>query len=158
MVTIAALALTRVIAGPGTSAAAATAQPVANTVVIENFTFAPQTLTVTKGTRITVWNSDRVTHTFTATAGSFDTGDIPSGASKVVKLTTAGTFRVPVQHPSVDDRHGGRPIVRDDPCCSWVPPVSWSARTCTSTCTSGVATTVSASTACSGSTSAGRSR
>ena len=92
IVAIAALALTRVIAGPSTSAAAARAQTAANTIVIENFTFAPQTLTVSKGASITVRNADGVTHTFTATDGAFDTGNIPSGASKVVKLTTARTF------------------------------------------------------------------
>ena len=102
IVAIAALALTRVIAGPSTSAAAARAQTAANTIVIENFTFAPQTLTVTKGTSITVRNTDGVTHTFTAIDGSFDTGDIPSGASRVVTLTTAGTFAYRCNiHPSM---------------------------------------------------------
>jgi plastocyanin len=92
LVAVAALALTRVIAGPSTSAAAAGARPAANTIVIKNFTFAPRTLTVAKGTSLTVRNTDGVTHTFTATDGSFDTGDIPSGTSKVVRLTTPGTF------------------------------------------------------------------
>ena len=102
IVAIAALALTRVIAGPSTSVAAAGAQPAANTIVIENFTFAPRTLTLTKGTSIPVRNTDGVTHTFSATDGSFDTGDIPSGASKVVTLTTAGTFAYRCNiHPSM---------------------------------------------------------
>jgi plastocyanin len=102
IVAIVALALTRVIARPSTSAAAARAQPAADTIVMENFTFAPRTLTLTKGTSITVRNTDGVTHTFTATDGSFDTGDLPSGASKVVKLTTAGTFAYRCNiHPSM---------------------------------------------------------
>ena len=102
IVAIAALALTRVVAGPSTSAAAAGATPATNTIVIENFTFAPRTLTVTKGTSITVRNTDGVTHTFSATDGSFDTGDIRSGASKVVTLTTAGTFAYRCSiHPSM---------------------------------------------------------
>jgi len=102
IVAIAALALTRGIAGPSTSAASALEQRAANAIVIENFTFAPRTLTVTKGTSITVRNTDGVTHTFSATDGSFDTGDIRSGASKVVTLTNAGTFAYRCNiHPSM---------------------------------------------------------
>lgn len=64
----------------GTSAPGTTG---ANTVVISDFAFAPATLTVGPGTKVTVINKDATTHTLTSTASpkAFDTGDIAQGAS-----------------------------------------------------------------------------
>src|SRR5271169_2999113 len=48
----------------------------ATTVVIKNFAFSPQKLTVSPGAQIKVENKDGVTHTLTSTSMKFDTGDI----------------------------------------------------------------------------------
>jgi plastocyanin len=64
-----------------------------NQVAIANFAFSPNSLTITKGTTVTWKNNDSVTHTATADSGSFDTGNIASGAtSGGVTFNTSGTF------------------------------------------------------------------
>jgi plastocyanin len=64
--------------------------PPANTIVIDNFAFAPGTLTVKPGAKVTVTNKDTTTHTVTATTGkAFDTGNVAPGAS--------GTFTAPTK-------------------------------------------------------------
>jgi plastocyanin len=63
------------------AAAPAPAQPAAATVKIGNFTFGPQTLTVTAGTTVTWINQDDIPHTVVANDGKsfrskvLDTGD-----------------------------------------------------------------------------------
>lgn len=72
------------------SAAPVTTAPVtagATTVVIQNFLFAPDTLTVPAGATVTVINQDGANHTITANDGSFDTGNIAGKAT--------GTFTAP---------------------------------------------------------------
>jgi plastocyanin len=64
------------------------------TVDISNFKFAPATLTVSAGSKVTVKNSDTTAHTATADDGhTFDTNDINPGASASITLKAAG--RVP---------------------------------------------------------------
>jgi plastocyanin len=89
VVALLAVVATRVVAGPSEASAAS---PGANAVVIKNFAFAPDTATVAKGAAITVTNEDGATHTFSAKDGSFDTGSLSGGTSKVVKVDRAGTF------------------------------------------------------------------
>jgi plastocyanin len=66
----------------------------AGAVTISNFKFAPATLTVSKGARVTVSNKDSTAHTATADDGnSFDTGDINPGSSAGFTLSKAGTYK-----------------------------------------------------------------
>jgi plastocyanin len=63
------------------------------TITIHNYAFTPVTLTVKPGTKVTVTNTDSVTHTLTANGGAFDTGDILPGASSTFTApSTAGTY------------------------------------------------------------------
>jgi plastocyanin len=53
----------------------------------------PVTLTVKPGTKVTVMNTDSVTHTLTADGGAFDTGDILPGTSTTFTApATAGSY------------------------------------------------------------------
>jgi plastocyanin len=54
----------------------------ADAIIIRNFVFSPDSLSVAPGATVTVTNDDQVTHTLTATKGGFNTGDIPGGTSK----------------------------------------------------------------------------
>ena len=86
--------------GPSASAGgAATPAPSAKTagagataVTIDNFKFAPPTLTVKRGAQIVVTNRDSTAHTATADGHAFDTGDITPGASATVRLTKPGRY------------------------------------------------------------------
>jgi plastocyanin len=89
LVALLAVFVTRVVAGPSEVSAAA---PGANAVVIKNFAFAPDNVTVAKGAAIKVTNEDGAAHTFSAKDGSFNTGDLGGGATKTVKVEQAGTF------------------------------------------------------------------
>jgi plastocyanin len=63
-------------------------------VSIANFKFSPASLTVTKGTKVTVTNKDSTAHTFTADNGkSFDTGDIDPNNSATVSAPAPGTYK-----------------------------------------------------------------
>ena len=68
---------------------------------IQNFTFAPQTLTVKAGTKVTWTNHDSTPHTVTSTngpstsaspTGLFDSGQLASGATFSFTFTKAGTY------------------------------------------------------------------
>ena len=80
--------------GPAPSTSASNAPGTAGgaqTIDISNFKFAPATLTVHAGSKVSVKNSDTTAHTATADSGStFDTGDIQPGASADITLKTAG--------------------------------------------------------------------
>jgi plastocyanin len=88
-------------AGSGTSAAPATsvaAAPAgkAAALQIKGFAFSPATLTVDKGTVVTITNNDSATHTFTSGAnrtkdGKFDQ-QISGGTEGTVTFDTVGTF------------------------------------------------------------------
>lgn len=68
-------------------------------IVIENFAFAPNALTVKVGQKISVTNRDRAAHTVTATGDAFDTGNLVG--DQVV------TFRVdePGEYPYICELH-----------------------------------------------------
>jgi plastocyanin len=83
--TTTAAATTTTAAGTTTTTAAGTTTTAGASggtkIKIFNFAFIPVTLTVKPGAKVTVTNSDTVTHTLTADAGAFDTGDIAPGSS-----------------------------------------------------------------------------
>ena len=83
------------------SPAAAAAPATGHSVAIQNFTFAPQTLTVKAGTKVTWTNNDSTPHTVTSTDGPstsaspnglFDSGQLASGASFSFTFAKAGTY------------------------------------------------------------------
>lgn len=61
-----------------------------NIVVISNFSFQPNTLTIKTGTEVTFKNEDSVVHT--VTSNSFDSGNINLGNSYKRVFTDKGTF------------------------------------------------------------------
>jgi plastocyanin len=56
-----------------------------------NFSFNPNSLTVTVGTKVTWTNHDSVTHTVTANQGAFNSPVLP-GSSFSFTFTKAGTY------------------------------------------------------------------
>jgi plastocyanin len=85
-------------AGPSTTASVS--EPPGSTIVpsatvsvtIDNFAFSPATLDVAAGTTVTWTNEQDVTHTVTADDGSFDSGNIASGATFSHTFDAAGTI------------------------------------------------------------------
>lgn len=82
----------------GCSSTASTATPTGatpssstspDTIVIQDFSFHPASLSIAPGTTVTVINKDAATHTVTSTSNpkAFDTGDLAPGATT--------TFRAP---------------------------------------------------------------
>jgi plastocyanin len=62
-------------------------------ITISNFMFSPMSLTVSPGATIKVTNKDSATHTLTANAGQFNTGDITQNQTKTFKAPSkAGTY------------------------------------------------------------------
>ena len=62
-------------------------------VKISNFTFAPASVTVEQGARVTVTNQDSTAHTATADDGhSFDTGTLAHGASQTISVSKPGSY------------------------------------------------------------------
>jgi alcohol dehydrogenase (cytochrome c) len=57
-----------------------------------DYAFQPVRIQVPVGTTVGWENRGAVVHTATANNGTFDTGDIPSGATATVQFNTAGTF------------------------------------------------------------------
>ena len=74
------------------SPAAAAAPATGHSVAIQNFTFAPQTLTVKAGTKVTWTNNDSTGHTVTADDGSFTSDRLGSGTTFSQIFAKAGTF------------------------------------------------------------------
>ncbi len=61
--------------------------------ILGNQSFAPNPTTVQVGQAIAWHNSDTITHTATADASGFNTGNVnPGSTSAPVMMTTAGTF------------------------------------------------------------------
>lgn len=60
--------------------------------MVQNYAFAPATLTVKEGTTITWTNGDSVVHTVTSDTGIFDSGDLAKGQTFSYTFTTAGTY------------------------------------------------------------------
>ena len=80
-------------APPPTTTKAAAASPGTDAVGIADFKFAPATLTVDKGAKVTFSNSDTAPHTATADDKSFDTGTLNKGDKKSVTLGKPGTYK-----------------------------------------------------------------
>jgi plastocyanin len=78
--------------------AAAESAPLASAAVsggvtIQNFAFAPKTITVSQGDTVSWSNRDSVAHSATADDGSFDTGLLEKGSSATHTFSQAGTFQ-----------------------------------------------------------------
>lgn len=71
------------------------------TVNLEAAAYSPKTVSVPVGTTVVFKNVSAFPHTATADNGSFDTGMIPAGSSKSIKVSKAGTF------PFHCEFHGG---------------------------------------------------
>jgi plastocyanin len=61
-------------------------------VTIKNFAFSPDSLEVPVGTTVTWTNQDSAAHTVTADDGSFDSGQLATGATFSQTFATAGTY------------------------------------------------------------------
>jgi plastocyanin len=61
-------------------------------VAIRNYDFAPRSLTVRAGTRVTWTNHDATAHTATANPAGFDTGTLAANASHTIDFKHPGTF------------------------------------------------------------------
>lgn len=84
---------------PSATAAAAAA---GTTIDIRSFSFSPHTLSVKAGTKVTVTNDDTTSHTWTATGGAFDSGELAHGSSYSFVFSKAGTFSYACSiHPSM---------------------------------------------------------
>jgi plastocyanin len=64
----------------------------ANTVSIQNLSFAPQTLTVASGTTVTWVNNDTTTHTTTSDTGVWSSPNLAPSQSFSFTFTTPGTY------------------------------------------------------------------
>jgi plastocyanin len=99
---------------PAAAKPSASSQPAqsggSDSVTISDFKFAPASLTVDRGARVTVTNRDSTAHTATADNGkSFDTGDIDPGSSATITLSKAGTYSY---HCSIHPFMHGKLVVR----------------------------------------------
>nr|WP_246003005.1 cupredoxin family copper-binding protein [Nocardia tenerifensis] len=78
---------------PGMSAPAKPGPPAGpNAVNIDNFAFAPSTLTVKAGTTVTWTNHDEEPHTVVASDGSFHSPGLGAGATYSFTFAKAGNF------------------------------------------------------------------
>jgi len=66
--------------------------PFDGTLYAYEYAFTPQVVQVPSGTKLTWKNDGAVIHTATAADGSWDTGDIPSGASASFEFDVAGSY------------------------------------------------------------------
>lgn len=80
-----------------------------NSVTIQNFAFAPATLMVKVGDKVTWTNQDSVGHSATADDGSWDTGLLSQGQSGSVTFSKTGTF---TYHCSIHPTMHGTVIVQ----------------------------------------------
>ena len=76
----------------GCGGSSAPSGPATMAVAIRNFAFAPATITVSPGTRVTWTQDDSTVHTVTAVDGSFDSGNLAQNQSFSHTFGTAGTF------------------------------------------------------------------
>jgi plastocyanin len=80
-----------------TTSPASTTMPAAAAVMtdkvdIADYKFAPETIQVAAGTKVTWTNSDATSHTATADDSSFDTGTLDKGDSGTVTFDKPGEF------------------------------------------------------------------
>ncbi len=61
-------------------------------VIIKDYAYRPDTVTVKAGTEITFTNEDQTAHTATANSGAWNTGTIDPGHSATVKLVKPGVY------------------------------------------------------------------
>ncbi len=76
-----------IVGASATSTAAADMQ-----ITIKNFAFAPATITVPVGTKVTWTNMDTAAHTVTSDTGAFDSKNMANGASFSFTFNQAGSF------------------------------------------------------------------
>lgn len=62
------------------------------TIVISDFSFLPENMTVRSGTRVSWSHLGRATHTVTADDGSFDSGSLSDGDTFDFTFSAAGTY------------------------------------------------------------------
>jgi plastocyanin len=87
---------------PGTASTTASAPVSGDQVNIDNFAFAPATLTVKVGGTVTWTNHDEEPHTVAATDGSFHSPGMGTGATYSHTFPTAGKFDYVCSiHPSM---------------------------------------------------------
>jgi plastocyanin len=79
-------------AGPATPSAGSAPPAAGNAVFIDNFAFAPATLTVPAGSTVTWTNRDEEPHTVVANDGSFHSPGMGSQATFSFTFAKAGTF------------------------------------------------------------------
>ncbi|HEX6524600.1 MAG TPA: cupredoxin domain-containing protein [Streptosporangiaceae bacterium] len=78
---------------PSSASAAPAAAPVAaDAVVIHNFAFGPQVVTIKAGTTVHWTNSDTEAHTVTSDTGAFDSKVLQPGAGYSYTFTKPGTY------------------------------------------------------------------
>jgi plastocyanin len=92
VVAVVAVALSHGSGGSGSGLRRAVVTGNAVHVVIQNFAFHAQALTVTVGTRVTWTNEDGTAHTATADQGTFDTGTLNRGQAATIDFKRPGTF------------------------------------------------------------------
>ena len=61
-------------------------------VVIQNFAFTPQRVTVAAGTTVRWSQKDSAAHTATSDKGTFDSGNLSQGRTFSFKFSQAGTY------------------------------------------------------------------
>ncbi|MFE9399264.1 cupredoxin family copper-binding protein [Streptomyces flavidovirens] len=87
---LATLSLVAVSAAPAAASVGTAAAQ--TTVVIEDFQFVPQSVTVNAGDSVRWINNDNTDHTTTSDGPGWDSGDLPPGSSFTRTFTTSGTF------------------------------------------------------------------
>jgi plastocyanin len=75
--------------GPTPVAAAAAGY---DSLTVNDFTFAPTSMSAAVGAAIIITNNGAAAHTVTDSSGTFDTGYIAPGTSKSIILTTGGSY------------------------------------------------------------------
>lgn len=85
------------------------AQPTATEVIISNFAFSPQTLTVIAGATVKWTNNDSVTHTIVSDSNMFNSGNIAPGQSFQFSFKNPGTYSY---HCSIHPNMTGSIIVK----------------------------------------------
>jgi plastocyanin len=95
---------------PKTTSAPANSASGASAVTISDFKFAPTSLTVKRGAKVTVTNDDSAAHTATADDGNtFDTGTLDPGSSQTISVGTPGSY---AYHCSIHPFMKGTIVVR----------------------------------------------
>jgi plastocyanin len=81
--------------GSPTAAPTASSTPQAASgtpVVIKDFSFAPETVTIKAGSAVTWTNNDSVDHSIKSANGTFDSQDLPQGQGFTATFATPGTY------------------------------------------------------------------